>query len=205
MKLRRTLVLLAAGVAASAGILFALPSAANAAVDTENYHELINYGSGKCFAPTEPSGHWEWAGDPVQQGTCGNANPYYLHFYKFVSLGAIPLNGEPPWYCPWCDPIGRIGFHIVDQQTGQCLDARDGATTDWSVVQQWTCKDYTARSMLWWLEQSDIPGMMRIVNFNSELCMDVANGSWADGAQLQQYHCTSNNSAQAFYQSVLTG
>ena len=50
-------------------------------------------------------------------------------------------------------------------------------------------------------EASDIPGSIRIRNFNSDLCLDVAWGSSDDYAQLQQYHCTSNNPAQAFYQA----
>ena len=136
---------------------------------------------------------------PVQQHGCQSIA---LQSWKFVSLGAIALNGEPPWYCPWCDPIARIGYHIVNQQTGQCLDARDGATADWSVVQQWTCQDFHARSMLWWVEAGDYPGTLKIVNFNSEKCLDVAWGSSDDFAQIQQFHCTSNNAAQNFYQAL---
>jgi hypothetical protein len=37
-------------------------------------------------------------------------------------------------------------------------------------------------------------------NFNSDLCLDVRAGSWDELAQLQQYHCTSNNVAQNFRQ-----
>jgi len=96
----------------------------------------------------------------------------------------------------------RRGYHIRNQLTGKCLDARDGATTDWSVVQQWTCGNLNARSMIWWVEDGDFPSQRTIVNFNSELCLDVAWGSGDDGAQIQQFHCTDNNLAQNFYQQI---
>ena len=54
--------------------------------------------------------------------------------------------------------------------------------------------------MLWYVQPGDFPGMFKVRNFNSDRCLDVRGGSSADGAQLQQYHCTSINLAQNFGQ-----
>jgi hypothetical protein len=84
------------------------------------------------------------------------------------------------------------------------MDVRDGAKSDWSVVQQWTCKD-DAKSMLWYSERNDFAGTVKLKNWNSDLCLDVRGGASDEGAQLQQFHCTSNNAAQEFWQMDLTG
>jgi hypothetical protein len=53
---------------------------------------------------------------------------------------------------------------------------------------------------MWYVEPGDFPGMFKVRNFNSDLCLDVRASSWDEFAQLQQYHCTSNNVAQNFLQ-----
>jgi hypothetical protein len=203
MSLRRIIALLLAGLVAALALVV-MPTPASAAEPDSRSLPLINYGSGKCFEPSEPSGHVEWAGVPIKQRTCQNTA---LDNWTFESVGFITFNGgEPPWWCiplptVSCDPIGQLGYHIKNQLTGLCLDARDGATTDGSVVQQWTCGSTSARSMLWWVEDGDYPSQINIMNFRSDLCLDVRAGSLADGAQLQQYHCTDENTAQNFYQN----
>lgn len=206
MNLRRFATLLLAGTVASVLAVAALPASAGAAEPDSGPVPLVNYGSGSCFEPTEPSGHTEWAGVPIKQHACQLTA---LDNWAFESVGFIAFNGgEAPWWCiplPTisCDSIGQIGYHIKNQQTDLCLDARDGATNNGSVVQQWTCRAETsARSMIWWIEDGDYPDQIKIVNFNSELCLDVRGGSLADGAQLQQYHCTDNNTAQNFHQNL---
>jgi hypothetical protein len=90
---------------------------------------LINVGSGKCFAPTPPQGG---NGAPIQQRTCdSNLNEQY---FTLKPLGAVLFNEGPPWYCPGCIHLGAEGFFVQNRATGQCLDARDGAKSDWSVV-----------------------------------------------------------------------
>jgi hypothetical protein len=172
---------------------------------------LINVGSGKCFAPTPPQGgNISWAGVPIQQRTCDpNVNAQY---YTLKPLGYVISNdGRAPWYCPWCIELGAEGFFIMDRGTGLCLDARDGAKNDGSVVQQWTCRevctthfdckpDTKARSMIWFVGPGDFSGSIKLKNVNSDLCVDVRSGSSDELAQLQQYHCTSNNGAQNFRQ-----
>jgi hypothetical protein len=163
---------------------------------------LVNVGSYECFEPT-PEG--DVAGLPIQQRACnpffgGNPTPT-IQFYEFVPLGAVLYNQGPPWWCFLCIHLGAEGFFIRNVVTGLCMDVRDGAKSDGAVVQQWTCRDSSARSMVWYTTQGDFPGALKLRNFNSDLCLDVKGGSSAEGTQLQQYHCTSNNPAQNFWQT----
>jgi Ricin-type beta-trefoil lectin domain len=108
-----------------------------------------------------------------------------------------------------CIRLGAEGFFIKNTNLttdpaapdGLCMDVRDGAKSDGAVVQQWTCRDSSARSMVWYTEQGDFPGALKLRNFNSDLCLDVRGGSSLEYAQLQQYDCTSNNPAQNFWQT----
>lgn len=193
-RIRAMLLLCVASVA-----LIALPSPASAAPQVNFPMPVINIGSNKCFQPVEPSGHIEWAGVLVQQRTCFLS--YNPQNWTFESKGFVEFN-DKGWCYPLCMPDGAEGFFIRNQRSQLCLDARNGARTDRSVVQQWTCRDRNARSMVWYVENGDYANSFKIRNFNSDLCLDVAGGSGADFAQIQQYHCTRNNPAQNFYQAL---
>jgi Ricin-type beta-trefoil lectin domain len=221
MKIRRAIAGVLAFVATSAMILVAtpLPASADDCLSPSgtgancplvgSFIQLVNVGSDKCFLTTPQDGHDDWAGLPIQQQGCGT----FLGPYAFVPLGAVLYNQGPPWWCIGCIHLGAEGFFIkntilnTDPQgpTGLCMDVRDGATSDEAVVQQWTCRNSSARSMVWYTSQGDFPGALKVRNFNSDLCLDVRGGSSVDGAQLQQYHCTSNNPAQNFWQIVTRG
>lgn len=175
---------------------------------------LVNVGSDKCFEPNPAA---NTAGLPIQQQTCGTFDPTLptIQSYQFQPLGYVIYNDQPPWYCPFCIKLGAQGFFIENFITftsdgaastiSLCLDVRDGAKNDGAVVQQWTCRDSSARSMVWYVSKGDFPGAFKIRNVNSDLCLDVKGGSSAEGAQLQQYHCTSNNRAQNFWQITSRG
>jgi hypothetical protein len=205
IKLRRTFAALLACVATSAMIMLATAVPARAGGPSpEDALPLVNFGSSKCFEPTPLNGY----GDPnaidangllIQQRTC--ETNLATQYYTFIPLGYVLLNaGEPQWYCPFCITWGTDGYFIQNKSTGLCMDARDGATSDWSVVQQWTCRNKEARSMVWYIEPGDFYGAFKVRNFNSDLCLDVRWGSSDEYAQLQQYHCTSNNASQNFNQ-----
>jgi hypothetical protein len=183
----------------------------NCPVTGGSFFRLINIGSDKCF---EPNPQDSQAGLPIQQRTCDHFNPnpiLAIQSYQFQPLGYVIYNGQPPWYCPWCIKLGAEGFFILHTfvtTTGTtnvfnnlCMDVRDGAKSDRAVVQQWTCRDSRARSMVWYTSKGDFPGTLKVRNVNSDLCLDVRGGSSDEGAQLQQYHCTSNNPAQNFCQT----
>jgi Ricin-type beta-trefoil lectin domain len=165
---------------------------------------LVNIGSGKCFEPTPADVQ---AGLPIQQLTCDG---FDVQQWVFEPAGVVQLNGGgSDWWCPGCINTNVAeGYFIDNQNTGLCMDARDGSTSDSSVVQQWTCPDAATagghpRSMVWYTAPGDFPGSLRVRNLHSDLCLDVRDGSSDDYAQLQQYHCTSNNAAQNFLQTPL--
>jgi hypothetical protein len=88
--------------------------------------------------------------------------------------------------------LHQRAYHgLLDQEPGYqpLFDVQNGSKSDSAVVQQSTCnKD--ARSMLWYVQPGDWPGVFKVRNFNSERCLDVRGGSRAEDAQLQQFRCT---------------
>src|SRR5438874_11163504 len=168
----RAIAALLACVAISAMILFATPLPASAQhIDTTHPVPLVNAGSAKCFSPTPQDGHFDWAGLPIQQRTCDTR--FTTQFYIFVPLGFVPINDQGWFPCWGCIPAGTDGFFIKNDFTGLCVDARDGAKSDGSVVQQWTCRDKNARSMVWYVEPADFPDALRVRNLISDFCLDV--------------------------------
>jgi len=179
-------------------------------VDERQSQPLINIGSGKCFAPTpqQQGGPTDWAGLPIQQRSCsdrGGSIEGASQQYWFQSQGHVAFNDQGWFPCWGCIPAGSTGYLIRNLYTNLCLDARDGARTNGSVVQQWTCRDRTARSMVWYVEPGVFPNTFKVRNFNSDLCLDVRGGSSEEYTQLQQYRCTSNNLAQNFSQKFPAG
>ena len=200
---------LLACVATSAIILVAtpLPASADDLLDAHQHMPLINIGSGKCLSlfhktapaigPACPSNSALAALSDPAEGSIDRP----IQYYQFLSQGQVSFNEDPSGgFLVGLHRLGVEGYLIRNLDTGLCLDARDGAKSDGSVVQQWTCRDKNARSMVWYVEPGDFPDMFKVRNFNSDLCLDVAWGSSDDSAQLQQYHCTSNNMAQNFSQ-----
>lgn len=210
MKIRLSVAVLHACVATSAMILVATPLSARAddLLDDHQHMPLINTGSAKCFEPT--GGSSDSAGLPIQQRTCssGVIEPGSIdrpiQYYQFQSQGQVDFNDQGWFDCRWLGCIGQgtTGYLIRNLDTDLCFDVRDGSKSDGAVVQQWTCNK-NARSMLWYVQPGDFPGMFKVRNFKSDRCLDVKGGSWAEGAQLQQYRCTSNNLAQNFGQKFL--
>ncbi len=207
MKTRRGIAALLACVATSAMILLTTPlsARANDLLDDHQHMPLINTGSAKCFEPTPQGG---LAGLPIQQRSCSpnvirhtGTIDRTIQYYQFQSQGQVDFNDQGWFDCRWLGCMGRgtTGYLIRNLDTNLCLDVLDGSKSDWAVVQQWTCNK-NARSMLWYVESGDFPGMFKVRNFNSDRCLDVKGGSSAEYAQLQQYHCTSTNLAQNFSQ-----
>ena len=151
---------------------------------------VTNFGSGKCIEPVPgPDGNYAVNGLGIEQFTCQ------------PSPSVIPVWGIVPVADVYVFPFTRTAYHIVNWQSGQCLDDRDGRTSDRSPVQQWTCGNST--TMLWVLGDS-LGGARQLMNLRAlqnggSACLDVANGSGSDGAVLQLYHCTAQDTAQHFF------
>jgi hypothetical protein len=189
------------------GMLMSNSLAQKVELDERHNMPLINTGSGKCFEPTPQGGASDLAGLPIQQRTCSprvirpdDTIDRPIQYYQFQSQGPVAFNDQGWFPCWGCIPNQTTGYLIRNLDTNLCLDARDGARTDGSVIQQWTCRDRNARSMVWYVEPGDFPYMFKVRNFNSDLCLDVRGGSSNEYAQLQQYRCTLNNLAQNFSQ-----
>jgi hypothetical protein len=206
MKIRRGIAALLACVATSAMILVATPLSARADdfLDDHQYMPLINTGSAKCFEPTLQGD----SASLIQQRSCSpsvirpiGSTDRPIQYYHFQSqyVEAPDQGWWPDWLCWGCITVYTKVYLIRNLDTDLCLDVRDGLKNDGAVVQQWPCNK-NARSMLWYVEPGDFPGMFKMRNFNSDRCLDVKGGSSAEFAQLQQYHCTSTNLAQNFSQ-----
>src|SRR5262245_42866673 len=76
------------------------------------------------------------------------AQPEYEASWLGITIVQQPCN-EDDLYQQWQHVWVRDSlYHFVNRGSGQCLDDRDGATADWSPVQQWACNN-TSTTMLW--------------------------------------------------------
>jgi hypothetical protein len=162
-----------------AGLLAAAALLAFEAPAYADYYEIRNYGSGQCAGLN----WWEYFanGAPVVQLTC-NGSPEQL-------WSAVP--------------VGDGYYMFVNGRSGKCMDVRDGKNADWTPVQQWECTN--TNGMKW---KTTVPAytpqwMTTRLGVNTPRlehgrCLDVRGGSLEEGAAIQIYHCTSNNTAQVF-------
>jgi hypothetical protein len=155
--------------------------------------QIVNYGSGECLEPVPEDGNYALNNLPIEQFTCADRLTKASQTWTRVPIGDAFVNGQT-----------RTVYHFVNWASGQCLDDRDGRTSDWSPVQQYTCND-TSTTMQW-VRGDDLNGSTQLINMRAwrnggSACLDVAWGSLEDGAVLQLFHCTFQNNAQHFYLS----
>ena len=186
-----------------------VPAGADVPLDDHQHMPLISIRSGKCFEPAS-QGATNLDGLLIQQRTCsrgvmepGSGIDRPIQFYQFQSQGYTAYNDQGWLPCWGCIAAGTTGYLIRNLTTNLCLEVQNGATASGTVVQQSTCRDRKARSMMWYVQQGDFSDTFRVRNFKSDLCLDVRGGSKAEGAQLQQYRCIPNNLAQNFNQKFL--
>jgi hypothetical protein len=93
------------------------------------------------------------------------------------------------------------------QVVGKCIDIRTSGTTDGVPAQQYTCNNTAAQSFSAEYVRgfTAAPGVasgndvqVRLVNNNSQRCLEVASSSSASGALVQQWTCHGGNN-QNFY------
>ena len=154
------------------------------------FGHITNYGSGECIAPVPLDGNYAINGLDIEQFTCSTGIDL-AQTWGIVPIADATVSGQT-----------TTVYHIVNWQSRQCLDDRDGRTSDRSPVQQWTCND-TSTTMQWVLGD-EFYGSRQLLNLRAvrnggSACLDVAGGSLADGAVLQLYHCTAQNTAQHFF------
>jgi hypothetical protein len=163
--MRRGLALIVALV----GVLIAVP-ATNAAADSP-YYNVINFNSAKCM---DVSGVSTSDGANVHQWSChGGANQHW----KVV----------PDW---WSDGY----FLLVAEHSGKCLDVSGPSTADGANVHQWTC--HSGYNQQWSITGGPLGGapqpgnhFYRFYNRYSGKCLEVADGSTSQGANIRQWTC----------------
>jgi hypothetical protein len=157
-----------------------------------------------------------WASGLCMQPVPGDGGSIYDNG---IPIWQVPCNGSPEQN--WkkilvqstkkqqCNPLfiflpGRCGFdpiffeyYLVNQLTLSCMDVTDARTDDRVPIQQWQCN--FGGSEKWYMppEDSAVGTFERFMNSRTGKCLDVPGGT-LDATPMWQYHCTSNNGAQAF-------
>jgi hypothetical protein len=158
---RRIAGLLLAGAMVGGLTLAALPASA-----TTNYYEIFSgVGTILCLQPAGGSGD---AGTPIVQEPCNTANP--------------AQNWAPAG-------LGGSSYEFVNQQTGDCLDAR-GKNVNHTPVQEWPCTGISNEHWSWphsfpsafWPIGSQVSG-------SSGFCLDDLGAGQRAGAGVQIYSC----------------
>jgi glucosylceramidase len=88
-------------------------------------------------------------------------------------------------------------YQVVNTNSGDCVDAANGGTSNGTAVQQWACAAGNINQQ--WQFQPTDSGYYKVVTRNAPaLAWDVTNRSTANGTQLQQWACTTGDTSQAF-------
>jgi hypothetical protein len=109
-------------------------------------------------------------GAVIQQWSCtGNSNQQWLR---------NPVSG---------------GFQLIGQGSGLCLDIRTGTSTipNGTPLQLWDCPF----SAVWQL-RDPFGNTGQYFNPDTGKCIDLADGSSADGAKIQMWDCIANDTNQ---------
>lgn len=115
-----------AGILVATAMLSLLGAAAGRPA-AEPTRLLYSYASGLCLQTIGVANPYENNLPIVQQPCTGET--IQLWYVRYVRDGTMPGGGL------------RKLYHIVNALTGQCLDDRDGITTNGAYVQQYTCNN----------------------------------------------------------------
>ncbi|WP_045744850.1 RICIN domain-containing protein [Actinoplanes rectilineatus] len=95
------------------------------------YYRLVNVKSGKCM---NVQGGGSANGTAIIQFTCGGASAYNDQ-WRMVYLITF-----------W----GHDYYHIINRQTGKCLNLRGGSSSPGADIIQWTCSDTALNDDFTW-------------------------------------------------------
>jgi glucosylceramidase len=152
----------------------ALGSSGNG-ISSSTWYQVVNTNSGKCVDDTSGS---TANGTAVQQWDCGSGN----------------VNQE------WQFQPTDSGYYkvVTRNSTSEAWDVTGGAgaTSDGAPVQLWS---YGGGTNQQWKPTLQSNGTYTFTARNSGTeCLDVTNRSTTNGTQLQQWTCTSGDTAQSF-------
>jgi hypothetical protein len=98
----------------------------------------------------------------------------------------------------------KNGYHLVNQNSGKCLEVSYGSSENGMSIHQEPCgSGQTAQAQTFTLVPSPSnPVRYEIVNRKSGKCLDVKEVSSADGASIQQYTCQGWSQANQVFEGV---
>ncbi|TYB64833.1 ricin-type beta-trefoil lectin domain protein [Nonomuraea sp. PA05] len=173
MSIKRGLAVLTVAVA-SAGLITASTTAAQA----QNYFKIVSFASGMCLQP-DPSAP---AGSDAQifQAPCdGSAGQNWLPLQESSSAST---------------------YRFLNQRTGWCLEAREGAV-NLGRVDQWPCNTISNEKWVWSGSfNNTTPKQIRsAVSGTRTHCIDVPGGS--PSVPLYVFRCNGSAAQQFFIRS----
>jgi ricin-type beta-trefoil lectin protein len=139
-------------------------AAVQAAAGAEFTSTLVNATSAKCV---EVPGGAKRNGLQLKQATC---------------------TGVPAQQFRFAQVEGDV-YTVKNVATGYCLEVAGSRTTDGAqIVQRRTCRDQASQQFVL-TAVSSLAGGYQLIGAGSAKCLDIAAGSTADGAALQQWTC----------------
>jgi hypothetical protein len=173
VKIRATLYSLCAAAMAMGSLVLAASPASASIHNTPGYVHLMNAGSGKCIDATE-SGAVQWR--------CLNTT---LEEWQFQDLDSGVL------------------YQIVNSNNGLCLTSEDTLSNGAAVFQAPCSPDGTDKTQHWLLNNRGTNSAGRyfsLVNMAHKRCLDLQNGSTADGVPMQLWFCDTTTNNQRWQQ-----
>lgn len=105
-----------------------------------------------------------------------------------VVLSSFQLQpGQGFWLKPVGKPEDRL-FNIVSQQSGKCVDVKDGSREDGAPLVQRSCN--SADCQVFHVSDRGADGHREIRNKLSDKCLAAPQGGGDSGSQLVQWKCT---------------
>ncbi|MFG2798345.1 RICIN domain-containing protein [Streptomyces pseudovenezuelae] len=113
------------------------------------------------------------------------------HYYDGDNAGQETLDiRQVTFAAGWpviAGPLGASNNHLLNRNSGKCLQISGASTADGAVAVQSTC---TGVSHQLWTRTAVIGGYVTFTNVRSGKCLEVAGASTANGAALDQATCT---------------
>jgi hypothetical protein len=167
---RKILGLFSAAVVIGVSLVFA------PAAHASGPFQIKVFGSNKCIQ-TNPAN--SGAGIQLEQWDCDPTR----------------ANRAQLWFL---DPIGGNDYHFINVNSGLCMRAH-GANADFTPVETIDCTTISDERFTFDAPvPNPVPHEIHSRLSGGNRCLDIANGSNANGAKLQLFHCTGNNPGQVF-------
>ena len=114
---------------------------------------------------------------------------------QWLINGILWLGGAGGTTPPTTGPISPTAWYaVVNKNSGKCVDARAGGTTNGTAIQQYTCNGTNAQQYQF---APTSGGFVRINNHgNSNQVLDVTDVSTADNARIQTWSYAGGNNQQ---------